>query len=249
MLVDGNVDAWGFWITPITLLNETNHELSFLHIMLTKLPNWTIGHIDDELKTQKIPMMTVENGNIYSIITTDVAPRLSMIFYFDHLHRTVNAYHRDNLDFDTNIFIGFRNLANQVNIEVDEDSVFTRFRVRGEGDLDFTNVNFGSDQCIDLTYFLCEPYMHQALADKVKLWMRMMDENRPEYIQYEKEAAEHNAKIDSLEYRVPSDETYWRQWDNMNEEGLRENLNVFNAQLTALRVSVDTRSDSQKYDS
>ena len=248
MIARGNVDELGFAKNFVTLYNPEKPELSFVDLMLTKLPGWTVGHIDQVLCNKVIPLIQEDNANIYSIMTSSVAPRLDMIFQFDYLNRKVNGYHKDNLDFDTNIFIGFRNLANEVNITVDEDSVYTRFRVRGEDDLTFVNVNYGNDQVIDLSYFLGEPYMTDELADKIRYWIDERDEQREEYIELEKQAAIKNAVIDSIQYRVPSDDTYWKYWDNMNEEALRSELAVYQAKLLVLKQSVDTRPKEIQYD-
>ena len=252
MLADGNVDERGFPKEFVVFYNPDNPQLSFVDLMLTKLPYWSVGHIDASLTGTadklKIPLIEVDNSNIYAIMTNTVAPRMGLIFIFDYLNRTVNAYSKNNLDFDTNIFIGYRNLANNVDISVDEDSVYTRFRVRGDNDLMITNANYGEEQCFDLSYFMGEPYMDQELVDKIKLWTKQRDQHRTDYIDKQKQAAKYNAQIDELQYHVPSDNTYWKQWDNMSLEGLQENLVLSEAQLAAIQASVDTRDASEKYD-
>lgn len=248
MLATDNINELGVAKNFVTFYNPDNPELSFVHLMLTKLPYWSIGHIDYGLYKMQIPIIEVDNANIYSIMTNTVAPRLGLIFIFDYLNRTVNAYGKENLDFDTNIFIGYRNLANNVDITVNEDSVFTRFRVRGDNDLMITNANYGEEQCFDLSYFLGEPYMEQELVDKINQWIHRRDTYREQFVRDEKRAAELNRQIDELQYHVPSDNTYWKQWDNMSYEGLKENLVLSEAQLAAIQSSVDDREDSEKYD-
>lgn len=252
MLATDNINELGFAKEHVVLYYPGKPELSFIDLMLTKLPYWSVGHVDESLtgykENLKIPLMEIDNSNLYAIMTNTVAPRMGFIFIFDYLNRTVNAYAKDNLDFDTNIFIGYRNLANNVDITVDEDSVFTRFRVRGDNDLMITNANYGEEQCFDLSYFLGEPYMEQELADKIKAWVKQRDDSREEFVADEKRAAELNKRIDELQYHVPSDETYWKQWDNMSLEGLQENLDLNNARLAFIQASVDPRPDAEKYD-
>lgn len=249
MLATDNVNDLGIAKEFVTFYNPDNPELSFVHLMLTKLPYWSIGHIDRGLYKMQIPIIEVDNANIYSIMTNTVAPRLGLIFIFDYLNRTVNAYGKENLDFDTNIFIGYRNLAKNVDISVDEDSVYTRFRVRGENDLTTTIVNYGDDQCFDLSYFMAEPYMEQSLIDKIKKWIKFREYYRkPSLIEWHKEAAKHAEIIDDLQYHVPSDDTYWKQWDNMSMEALREHLKLNEAKLSVLQTSVDTREEEEMYD-
>ena len=244
-LATDNLNDLGFAKEFVTFYNPDNAELSFVDLMLTKMPGWTVGHIDRKLYYNVVPRIDLSNSNLYAIMTTEVAPRMSCIFIFDFLHKQVNAYHQSDIDFDTNIFIGFRNLAQEVEISVDEDSVFTEFRVRGDGELSCRNANFGSDQIFDLSYFTGKPWMSDALANKVRQWINMREANRNSYTSAAREAAKYNEQLYDLKYRVPSDETYWRQWDNMNEEGLNENLKVFRAELEMLQVSVD---DNPSYD-
>ena len=248
-LAPGNLNDMGFAIEFVSFYNPQKPALSFVNLMLTKMPGWSIGHIDRNLWYATVPRIDVSNSNLYAIMTSEVAPRMSCVFVFDFLNKQVNAYHQSSLEFDTNIFVGFRNLAQEVEISVDEDSVFTEFRVRGDNDLSTRNANFGSDQVFDLSYFASKPWMSDATAQKYKEWLQNREAKRPEYITLAREAAKINEQLFEVRYRVPSDDTYWKNWDNMNEEGLQENLKYYKAQLELLQVSVDTRPDSQKYDS
>ena len=64
-----------------------------------------------------------------------------------------------NDKYDTGIYVGFRNLANNVTLQVDEDSVITRVNCEGGEGLNFLDINYGSKRLIDLSYFAHEPYM------------------------------------------------------------------------------------------
>lgn len=238
-LAENNLNDLGFAKQFVSFYNPRKTDLSFVHLMLTKMPGWTIGYIDEKLWYNIVPRIDLTNTNLYAVMTNEVAPRMSCIFIFDFLNKQVNAYHQSDIDFDTNIFIGFRNLAQEVEISIDEDSVYTQFRVRGDNDLSVRDANFGSDQVFDISYFIGKPWMTDGLAQKVRHWLNEREANRDDYIQYAREAAKINEQLYELKYRVPSDETYWRQWDNMNEEGLRENQKLFEAQLELLQVSVD----------
>lgn len=163
-LAPGNLNDMGFAIEFVSFYNPQKPALSFVDLMLTKMPGWSIGHIDRNLWYATVPRIDVSNSNLYAIMTSEVAPRMSCVFVFDFLNKQVNAYHQSSLEFDTNIFVGFRNLAQEVEISVDEDSVFTEFRVRGDNDLSTRNANFGSDQVFDLSYFASKPWMSDATA-------------------------------------------------------------------------------------
>ncbi len=86
------------------------------------------------------------------------------------MHRKINAYSQESLELDSNIFIGFRNLAQTVTISVEEDSIITRLRCYGDNELSFEALNYGSTQIVNLSYFMREPYMSPELVAKVQAW-------------------------------------------------------------------------------
>lgn len=250
-LVDGNLDDLKQTITYITMVNEQKPKLSFLHLILEKVSQWSIGHVDTRLKTAKIPSLDIDNENLYAVMTSEVAPRMSCIFIFDYYNFTINVYHRDNLDFDTGLFIGFRNLAQNIDYSVDDGSIFTRFSVMGDDNLTFETYNYGDEHVFDISYFLGEPYMEQELADKIQDWIQFRDDHRQEYIDLSTEYDKINNLLYTAKYRVPADEDYWKNWDNLNlegDDGLLAQQKTFNLLLKALQVSVDTRDESEKYD-
>ena len=247
-LASNNINAIGFAKEYVTLCNDSNHELSFIHLVLSKTPGWQVGHIDSTIKTKRIPFISIDNTNLYALMTSEVAPRLKCLFVFDFLEKKVNVYDQNNIDFDTNIFISYRNLARSINISVDEDSVYTRFRVRGNDDLLLNDWNLNSDIITDISYFLCEPYMSEELATKVKNWNELRERLRLLNADYASQQIDLQEKLDKLKYTVPSDPCYWKNWDGMNEEGLRENLSYYSMLLRNLQISVDDRDDDVKFE-
>lgn len=234
-----NIDDIGFAKEYVTFCNESNHQLSLLHLVLEKMPGWSVGHVDDSLKNKKFQFETTSE-NIYSFLTSTVAPVAECVFIFDTINNTVNAYDVNTFGDNTNVMIGVRNLINTVDVDCDEDSVYTRFNVRGDGELTVANVNYGDERIFNLDYFLDTKYMPQSLIDKIIEWKTWRENNRDDFIDLSKNIADYQEKIAELTYRVPSDADYWRQWDSMNEEGLTESLKLYTAELTALRVSVDS---------
>lgn len=244
-----NIDPYGFAIKYVTLWNKEDVNLSFLDQILKKVSSkWTIGHVAPSLISAKIPALEIDNENLYAVMTSEVAPRLKCLFVFDYRHFTINVYSKDEIDIDTGIFIGLRNLEQSVVVQTDSDSVFTRFTVQGEGTLEFRDVNYGDNTIINLDYFLGEPYMSPEMAEKYRQWQKFRDDNRQDYSDLAKQRTKHAEKRDELISRVPSDQTYWRNWDNMSEEGLRENLDYYKEYLEFLQISVDNRDQSEMYD-
>ena len=243
-LIDGNVDeATGFAKEYITIYNPNDTRFSLLHYILTKMPGWSVDDedIDRRIWNTKVSI-SEENTNLYALLMSIIAPKAECLFLFDTINRKIKAVSKKSLDDysrDTNIFISFRNLANEVGIEVDEDSVFTVFSCYGDNDLDIRTANYNDDQIYDLSYFMSEPWMSQDLIDKITVWNKWRDDNRSDFIAITKSAAKINADIFELNYRVPNDADEFTQWDNMETELLQKNRKLFEEQLTALQVSVD----------
>ena len=237
-----------FAINYVTMVNENNHQLSFLHQILDSMSSkWSIGRISPKLINAKLPALDISAENLYAVMNSDVAPRMSCIFIYDYNKFTINAFHKDELGFESDIFIGFRNLANQVSISVDSDSIYTRFTVQGDQELEFRDVNYGDNTIINLDYFLGFPYMKQAMVDKYRQWQALREEYIDEYINYALQYNQLMEKRDELIYRVPSDGSKWDSWDNMSEEGLQENLKYYLNFLQSLEEVCDTREYDEKY--
>ena len=246
-LYEDNIDSFGFAKRYVVMYDENDKRFSFLDLILEKMPNWSIGYVDPRLSSAQIPNLEIENENLYAVMTSEVGPRLSCIFVFDYLHYTVNVYHKDNLDFDTGIFIGFRNLAQHVDVSVDQDSIFTRFSVTGADDLNLRYYNYGSDQIFNLNYFLGEPYMEDELADKYDDYLQFLDKYKEDYLEIVKQMLVYQNTINDLKYTVPSDDLAWKNWNGMNEEGLQENLAYYNSLLQSFQIVVDERPNEEKF--
>ena len=237
-LATNNVDDLGFAKEYVTFYNTSNKELSLMDLVLEQLPGWSIGHIDTQLKTKKLAF-NEDSINIYAFLCSEVAPKAECIFVFDNTDRIINAYGKDNIGEDTNVFISFRNLLKSVDILCDEDSVVTRFAVSGADNLDIRNVNFNDRRIFNLDYFMREPYMSDDLVQKLQTWISYRDGKRSDYVDLTRQYLDLESKMYEIQYRLPLDGCDWEQWDSMDKESLEKNLKYYNALLTDLQVSVD----------
>lgn len=252
MLVEGNVDVIDgveFAKKQIVFCDKKNQELSFLHILLkvSDLHGWTIGEIDStpkeylyyedgELK-KKYTLLSDEIGNfdveiqdLYSFLTQDVAQYFSCIFVFNTKNMTINAYRPENLGKDTNINIGFRNLQQSNEIEVDESNLFTRYTVSGSDDLGISYVNFGSPVIENIDYFLTEKYLSSSTIAKYELWKNDVEKQRPIYIEHTKLYNQQLNVISELKNRVPLDDCS-TDWSTFEDDKLLEAQANYQAQL------------------
>lgn len=274
-LAEDNVDDLGFAKEFVVFYRPDKKDLSLIHLMLTKMPGWSVSDDDiDPVLWNKRMRIEQDSVNMYALATSVIAPCLDCLIYFDTITKHIKAISKERLNdytFNTNIFIGYRNLANAVNITVDEDSVYTRFNCQGDDELDFRDINYNDSHAIDYSYFMREPYMSggayyltdesdNTLTDengnileenygfigKIQRWLDWRDEHRNEFVELSKKRAKLNEQIYEVQYRVPNDGDDWSQWDDMTEELLLQNQKYYNALLTSLQVSVD---DNPQYDS
>lgn len=218
-------------------------DLSLMHLVLEKMPGWSVedDDIDDELWNLKLSF-SEDNINLYALLTSTIAPKAECIFMFDTLHRKIKAIGKKKLDsyqYETNVFVGYRNLAQSVSISVDEDSVYTRFNCEGADSLKLNDWNYNDSRIFDISYFIREPYMSSSLQEKVKKWVKWREDNRETFAELSKRRAAKNEEIYELKYRVPNDADAYKQWDNMKKDALVKNLNYYYSLLGPMQLAVD----------
>ena len=222
----------------IRLYNPDNPQLSLLDLVLEKAPQWTVDangvdntlniytyekvDIDDDgniTKTETTELVKrsfeVDSESIYAFLTQEVTNKYECVVSFDILNRKISVKSIDNFGEDSRVFISYRNLAQTVAVNVQsEDSIYTRFNVRGGDDLTLDYVNFGSSYIEDLSYFTKKQYMGDLLIAKYQKWLETIEEKRTDYIAYAKKYATLMEQRDEVNTRVPNDglETDWKQF-------------------------------------
>ena len=245
MLATNNVDDMGYAKEYITFCNDRNHELSLMHLVLDRVPGWSVGYIDPAIKNEKYSF-EADNTNAYAFLNTTVANVVKCVFYFDTINRTVSAYAKENIGKDTNIFIGWRNALNMLKMTPQTDTMYNALTIQGDEELDITRVNYGRSQIYNLDYYLTTNYFPQETIDKIKTWQKWQIDNHAKYIENGKKSAEYQAKIDEIYYRVPNDGIQIAQYKTMDQETLEKTLKMYEQMLTTIQVSVDTRDDHEK---
>ena len=245
MLATNNVDDMGYAKEYITFCNDRNHELSLMHLVLDRVPGWSVGYIDPTIKNEKYSF-EADNTNAYAFLNTTVANVVKCVFYFDTINRTVSAYAKENIGKDTNIFIGWRNALNMLKMTPQTDTMYNALTIQGDEELDITRVNYGRSQIYNLDYYLTTNYFPQETIDKIKTWQKWQIDNHAKYIENGKKSAEYQAKIDEIYYRVPNDGIQIAQYKTMDQETLEKALKMYEQMLTTIQVSVDTRDDHEK---
>lgn len=170
---------------------------SLLHRLLEKASNYEIGHVDESLaKLTSVKQFTVNDTDIYSVLTGEIAEEYGVLFLFDSITGTVFAYDLYNTcqncgyrgDFqdacpkcgtknfsgqygtDTAVFISCQNLASELKLESDASSLKNCFKIEG-GDETITaavrNINPNGSEYIYAFHSESTRHMPQTLADKL----------------------------------------------------------------------------------
>jgi len=78
-------------LAPVTFYNQNVPELSLLHLVLEKAYGWTIGHVDDSLKTMS-RQFEVDRESIYDFIMNEVCEKFNCYAIFDTFKNEINFY-------------------------------------------------------------------------------------------------------------------------------------------------------------
>ena len=209
---------------------KREHELSLLWLILHE-HGWNVGYVDpwfdanSELEDDHIPLANktgffqVDSQDIYSFLTQDTAAYYRCIFVFDTEHYLVHAYNINNIGYDTNIFLSFQNVQNEVTRTSDRD-LYTVFHVQGAEELDFTEANFGEDWIEDISYFMNTNHFSQEFIDKYNAWLQLREQKRPEYMQLSVDFRNQTDTVNEINYRVPTDAADGDQYKTMTEDEL-----------------------------
>lgn len=199
----------------ISLVNFENHELSLLHLALENT-EWTI---DENLKETELEMcakkftFSIDEKDIYSFLMNNVAKTAQIIFLFDRKNHIISFKSFENLGEDTGIFIGLRNLANQIDIEsTAEYGLITKYKPTCSESLGIEYVNFGDPYMYNMDYFANThneygdfKYVTESFHNEYTQWMKKREENRQTFIDLTKEYNKNIIKIDELKNRLPND--------------------------------------------
>lgn len=83
--------AAGSRVIPITLLNNVHENLSLLDLTLEKIYDWSIGHVDDSLKTMS-RQFEISRASVYDFIVQDICEKFNCYAVFDTINNKINLY-------------------------------------------------------------------------------------------------------------------------------------------------------------
>ena len=192
--------------------NPTDPKKSLLNRVLNVSPVWTVGHVDQSLwDIQRT--FDESDTDVYSFLTGTVSEAFNCLFTFDTFNCTVNAYDLDKYGRNTDIFVSMDNLAQNMTETIDENSIFTCYRITGGDDIQIAEVNpNGTNKIYNFEYYL--PMMPVELQAKVKQYDTKYQELKPKYEDIVKRLGDQIYVIQELNTKYPDSlaSTDWTQY-------------------------------------
>ena len=196
------------YVSPTVFYNESHPECSLLHRVLYKLPQYSIAYVDGSLKD--IQRTFSFNGeDVCSVLTQSIAEEIGCLFIFNTVDRSISVYdlmtyckdcgkrgefsdvcpkcESTNLQYygeDTTVYIDSENLASNVNLTIDTESVKNCFRLEaGDENMTAAVVNLNPNGSSYIYYFSEEAKhdMPEDLVNKMNSYDELTELRRPKY--------------------------------------------------------------------
>lgn len=155
--------TYNFW-------NPVTPDSTLLGIILEMMPSWHVGSIDSAL-VGKYRTFEVSDENLYNFIKGTVQNSYNCIFDFDTYNRRINVKDASSTVATNPVYISNTNLAKEISVEENTENIVTRLDVNGAEGVNIRDVNpSGSNQIVNLDYFMNTDNFTQALIDKYYAW-------------------------------------------------------------------------------
>ena len=164
--------------------DSTNPDGTVLAMIMEQMPTWSIGSVASAIK-DKYRTFDVSNENLYNFIKGTVQEAFNCIFEFDTLNRVVNVRDADAEPSQKQVFISRDNLAKDIVVKEETDDIVTRLDVSGADGVDIRDVNpTGTNQIINLDYFMNGGFFSAALVSKYNAWKTLISNNTLPFYNY-----------------------------------------------------------------
>lgn len=160
--------------------NPLNGDTIIGHI-LEIATGWKIGYISPSV-SQRYRTFDQYDDYLLSFIYNTAPEKFRCVFVFDPYDRSISAYDMDEKLDTIPIYLDFDNLLSSADIEEISDELVTAIRPYGADELDIRNVNpTGTNWIYDISYFIENGDIPDALADKWVSWQRSVLNNRERF--------------------------------------------------------------------
>ena len=225
---------------------------TLLGLIKETAPGWQIGYVSQSLQG-RYRTFDAQNDSLYNFIKNKVQQSVGCIFEFDTLTRTINV--RDtNEDIPTvPAFFSTQNLLSSIDVEENVEDIATRVDISGADGVDIRDVNpCGTNQIINLDYYMSEKNFSAALIDRYNAWKETVRQNRKPYyqsnIQYSlktMQLATENAALKDLENGYTTLENAQAVVIQAIAQGIasQSDLDAANAKLAEKQTEIDNKKN------
>lgn len=192
----------------------TKPELSLVHLVLEKIPGWTIKDVDVSL-WRKERKFDEDRITVYDFLMNEVQDTFKCVVDWNTETNQISFYEEaedgiteDNTvqtRWETDVFISRENLANEININYSTDDIKTKLKVSGSDDLDIREVNLGKNYIMNLSYYHNSDWMEQDLLEAYDDYLDIVEEYSPKYTQAMQNFVGAYNKWNDLMNAVPAD--------------------------------------------
>lgn len=167
-------------IDGVTLLNDDKTH-SLLHLILEKMPDWSVGtQVDLSLQNKK-RSFDVNHQSIYDFMMNDMCDTFKCIFKFDTENNEIEVYDEESYSIDTNIRVSMDTIANSAEINYSADDIKTRLYVYGADDISIREANLGLEYITNINYYCTEDWLGKELYDAYMAYSKLTESKREKY--------------------------------------------------------------------
>lgn len=166
--------TYNFW-------NPVSVDDTILGIILSYLPSWHVGEVSDSL-VGRYRTFSVSNENIYNLMKSTLQDTYGCIFEFDTYSRTIHVRAASDATKVTPIYISLENLAEDVKVSEDTESIFTVLDVNGADGVTIRSVNpTGTNKIYNIDYYIEAGLVPEDIASAWALWKESFEANQLNY--------------------------------------------------------------------
>lgn len=152
-----------------------------MHKILSYAPGWNIGYIDPDLRG-KYRTFDISKNTLYNLMMTELSNTYECVFTFDTFAKTISAYTSQNATSNSDIYLSYDNLIQNINIKTITSELVTALDVTGGGSLSISTINpLGTNTIYNFTYYKTLEWMGADLIAAIDAWQLKVSNNFSTY--------------------------------------------------------------------
>lgn len=213
--------------------------------IMSMIPDWSIDTVSSDLFGKYRTFESI-NTTLLDFILGDVSEAYECIFLFDFLNRTIKVKSVADLmetPDTTNIYLSFRNVLKQFEIEENSDEIVTALSVYGQ-DLDIRQVNpLGTTYIYNFSHYMTTEWMSQSLIDAITAWQDAIELQLPTYANYLSTLQTKNGELLALETELVDLKVDLASLENIRSARIEQGIDYsdINTQIAIAETNITTK--------